>query len=191
MNHKRISTSFFVWAYALCAALAFARQHSQMSCFGDWLQCGCPLIGFLSGIADILALLVFVVFIYKVWVEVQDGHARTSAGKAVGFLLIPFFNIYWLFRAIWGFAKEFNRFLDRNEISVARLSEGLFLACSILMSLRWLYRTIATLEPLTGVGFSLGAYSYYQAIPVHILVIFVIYKSCEAVNALPEASSGS
>ena len=186
MNKKRISTNFFVWGYAICAALTFARPRPGVTHWGcDWLQCGRPLMARIGSIADILGLIVFLVFIYKIWAAIQDGKTRSSAGEAFGLLLIPLFNVFWLYRAVWGFAKEFNRFLERNKISASRLPEGLFLACSILMSLRWLYRWIATLKPITGVGFTLGAYSYYQAIPVHSLAILVIYKSCQAVNALP------
>ncbi len=189
MNHKRISTAFFVWAYALSVALSLVtsvlwprfveREHPYV-----WVY-----LSAISGVASLFALVVFLVFIYKVWAAIQDRHARTSAGKATGFLLIPFFNIYWLFRAIWGFAKEFNRFLDRNELAASKLPEKLYLAFSILISARWLYRTIATLKPITGVGYLLGPHSYFLTIPVYILAIAVINKSCDAVNALPMPSS--
>jgi len=137
-------------------------------------------------VSPLFALVVFVVFVYRVWKAIQDGHARTTAGKAAGFLLIPFFNMYWLFQAIWGFAKDYDRFLDRNEFSASKLPEKLYLAFSILISTRWLYRTVATLKPIPGVGCLLGPYSYFLTIPTYILGIIVIYKSCNAVNSLPE-----
>ncbi len=189
MNHKRISNGFFVWAYALSIGLSLVTPHlihgSQ-----NWPKCAPRLLAHVSAIAGLFGLAVFVVFIYKVWKPIQDGHARTSAGKAAGFLLIPFFNIYWLFQTIWGFAKDYNRFLDRNEFSTSKLPEKLYLAFSILISARWLYRTIATLKPITGGGYLLGLYySYLLTIPTFILAIIVIYKSCDAVNALPEPTA--
>lgn len=66
------------------------------------------------------------------WSIIQDGHARTTAGKAVGFLFIPFFSLYWAFQAYWGLAVDYNRFIARHQVGLQRLPEGLFLAFSIL-----------------------------------------------------------
>ncbi len=188
VNHKPISTAFFVWGYAVSAGFSLL---ASWSCHvkRDFLSEGrLYSLGYACGsaIAGLLGLVVLLVFIYKVWAAIQDGHARMSAGKAAGFLLIPFFNVYWLFQVIWGFAKDYNKYVDRHEISVSKLFEGLYLAFSVLISTRILYRTIATLQPITGVGSLLGPYSYFLTIPALVLGIIVIHRSCKAVNALPE-----
>jgi len=54
------------------------------------------------------------VLLYKFWRVVQDGYASTSAGKAVGFMFIPLFNIYWMFRAYWGLSKDLNQYIQRH-----------------------------------------------------------------------------
>lgn len=51
---------------------------------------------------------------YRYWQIIQDGSARTTPGKAVGFQFIPFFSIYWLFCAYFGLAQDQNRFIDRQ-----------------------------------------------------------------------------
>jgi hypothetical protein len=75
----------------------------------------------------LLGAIAFWVLIYKAWNAIQDGYARTTPGKAVGFLFIPLFNIYWLFIAIGSWGKEFNSFASRHGVGF-RASEGLFVA---------------------------------------------------------------
>lgn len=127
---------------------------------------------FLLGAAALLyGGVVSLIFIYRMWQSIRDGHARTSPGKAVGFLFIPFFNLYWMFQVLWGFAKDYNRHVDRYALRVPKLPEGLFLAYSILHLTLWI--------PL------LGFIAYW------VVSFILISKICDAVNALPgEAVAG-
>ncbi|HUS68403.1 MAG TPA: hypothetical protein VMZ28_27905 [Kofleriaceae bacterium] len=89
------------------------------------------------------------VLLYKAWAAIQDGHARTTPGKAVGFLFIPIFNIYWLFIAIGSWGKGFNAFAERQGIQ-HRAPAGLFMlhcVCSFIpfVSLITLFTGIAIL----------------------------------------------
>jgi hypothetical protein len=109
------------------------------------------------------------VFIYKAWASIQDGHVRTGPCKALGFLFIPFFNFYWIFQAVWGFAVDFNKYAARNNINAdSRLPEGLFLAYCILY--------VISIIPY--VGFVTGIVNF-------IIAVILISKVCDAVNALP------
>jgi hypothetical protein len=54
------------------------------------------------------------ILVYKFWQVIQDGFARTTPGKAVGFLFIPFFNFYWWFVAFFGLSKDQNAYIDRH-----------------------------------------------------------------------------
>lgn len=54
------------------------------------------------------------ILVYKFWQVIQDGYTRTTPGKAVGFLFIPFFNLYWWFVAFFGLSKDQNAFIDRH-----------------------------------------------------------------------------
>jgi hypothetical protein len=76
---------------------------------------------------------------FSMWSSIQDGHARTSAGKATGLMLIPVFNLYWVFPVVWGFAKDYNSFIDRHSIRARKLSSRLFLLCSISLAVYWLF----------------------------------------------------
>jgi len=45
---------------------------------------------------------------YKCWKAVPKEIARTTPGKAIGFLFIPFFNFYWAFVSYMGLAEDLN-----------------------------------------------------------------------------------
>jgi len=111
---------------------------------------------------------IYLTLVYKMWDSVQDGNARTSPGKAVGFLFIPFFQFYWFFQVWWGFAKDYNGYVRRHSLRVPELSEGLFLTFNILPFLSWV--------PFLG----------WAGVIVDNILFFVIVASiCDAVNALP------
>ena len=108
------------------------------------------------------------------WESIQDGHARTSAGKAIGFLFIPFFNLYWIFQVLWGFSKDYNAYVERHALDAKKLSEGLFLACTIL--------------PLTT---CIPFLNFLTIIPYWIVFTMVVSQVCDAVNALPAEAQAS
>ena len=64
---------------------------------------------------------------------IQAGGVRTTPGKAVGFLFIPFFNLYWVFTTYVGLAKDWNRVMASypNLAHGPRLSTGLMTTYAI------------------------------------------------------------
>ncbi|MBN2181195.1 MAG: hypothetical protein JW715_04715 [Sedimentisphaerales bacterium] len=132
-----------------------------------------PLPGVLFFLVAILALIYAVVigavFVYKMWKAIQDGYARTTPGKACGFLFIPFFNLYWIFQAYWGFAEDYNAYIERHSVSTSKLPSGLFLTYAILH--------VASAVPYIGILPGIGAFVIY---------IILVVQICKAVNALPE-----
>jgi hypothetical protein len=54
------------------------------------------------------------ILLYQFWKVIQDERTFTTPGKAVGFLFIPFFSYYWIFRAVGSLSLEQNRFIDRH-----------------------------------------------------------------------------
>ncbi len=117
-------------------------------------------------------VVVKLVFIYKTWALIQDGYARTTPGKAVGFLFIPFFNLYWVFQAVWGFSRDYNSFIYRHSVNTPRLPEKLFLAYAIVNT--------AVLIPAAG---------WVIVLLVNpLLFIVMAFKICETVSI---ASAGT
>lgn len=105
------------------------------------------------------------VVIYKMWASIRGGRAtRTTPGKAVGFLFIPFFNLYWLFQVWGGFPTDYNRYLEEYSLPLPRLSSGLYIIYPIL-----------TLIPFLGI------------LLAPLVFIIVIAKTSNAVNGLADA----
>lgn len=83
----------------------------------------------------VISAIVFYVYLYRAWQCLQPGGlARTTPGKAIGFLFIPFYNLYWIFQAIHGLAVDWNRTIASHPDlrPVHPLPEGLFLSFCIV-----------------------------------------------------------
>jgi hypothetical protein len=131
---------------------------------------GAVMLMLLGSAACIVAYVVQLVFWYKCWKAIQDGQVRTTPGKAVGFLFIPFYNFYWVFECYWGFAKDFNLFVDRHGLAVPKLNDQLFLASCIL--------TVVGAVPYVGSLASLAG---------GIIHLVMISQAADAVNSLVQA----
>ncbi|MCA9271587.1 MAG: hypothetical protein KDA31_00940 [Phycisphaerales bacterium] len=85
-----------------------------------------------SWVFSAVAVVMGCVLHYKLWATLQDGNVRTTPGKAVGFLFIPFFNLYWIFQSLYGWAVDFNRYIAERGIAAKRAPAGLVLTVCIL-----------------------------------------------------------
>jgi len=85
-----------------------------------------------SLIATIPVLVFHALILHRGWKSVQDGLAKETPGRAVGFCFIPFFNLYWNFVAHVGLMKEFNRIADARGRQDHKVSEGFSLTYCIL-----------------------------------------------------------
>jgi len=106
------------------------------------------------------------ILLYKLWAAIQGPFARTSPVCAVGFMLIPFFNLYWIFVAYYGWAKDYNNMVSRRNYDGPKMSEKTALYFSLSAILGWL--------PLVG----------------YINIIYsmrFISSTCNCVNALAKA----
>jgi hypothetical protein len=104
-----------------------------------WLMCAGVLLSIIIvdiqaiGIPAVLAgVVIYYILLYRFWLVIQDGKARTSPGKAVGFCFIPFFNFYWMYVAIVGLAEDMNLYCRERNIECAMPSEKLALAAYII-----------------------------------------------------------
>jgi hypothetical protein len=78
---------------------------------------------------------IFFFFIYKGWEAVPENSRGLKPWKALGQLLIPLFNFYWVFVAIKDLPKELNAYIQKNNIQTPLLSESMALWISILVVL--------------------------------------------------------
>ncbi|HUQ49803.1 MAG TPA: hypothetical protein VM056_03730 [Terriglobales bacterium] len=124
----------------------------------------------IAWLAFIYGTVVQMVLLYKCWSAIQDGQARTTPGKAVGFMFIPLFNLYWMFQVIYGFAQDYNKYVDRQKLNVAKLDEKLFLFLPIAVC--------ACIVPLLNM---------LAGLVVLVLAVIVAMKMIDGVNALKGA----
>jgi len=101
---------------------------------------------------------------YQLWKLIPKNIARITPGKAVGFLFIPFFNLYWVFVSCLGLSKDMNVVLRQRGIQY-QVSEGLAKTACILCVVGF----FGNLDPTGIIGTLLS-------IPVFIITI-LFYKS--------------
>ena len=95
---------FLLWVIGFLAAFSGFPEGFITS----FLILGCLLL-FIGGIFHLVLL-------YQIWKTVDHNIARTTPGKAVGFLFIPIFNLYWMFVAYKGLGDDLNKSLQQQGI---------------------------------------------------------------------------
>ena len=99
------------------------------------------IIGIMLTFAVIISVIGYLL-LYRLWTLIQDGEARTTPGKAVGFCLIPLYNIYWNYTAYVGLAADLNKYCDKYGIEFRRVDERL--------ALIWYVLSVSMLIPVIG-----------------------------------------
>ena len=125
---------------------------------------------FIFGVISLIfGVIVGFVYLYRAWMLLQPGGATTTPGKAVGFLFIPLFTVYWRFIAYWKWSQDWNRITARyrNLAGAPRASEGLYLAYGIL-------------GPVT-------MFTKYAGIAELVISLIVMKHICNSVNFMCDA----
>ncbi|RPJ64716.1 MAG: hypothetical protein EHM20_18110 [Alphaproteobacteria bacterium] len=146
----------------------------------------------------IISLLIEFMLFYKMWAAIKDTQTSISPGKAVGFLFIPVFNIYWALLMITGFVEDYNGFVQRRSIKTQNLPMLLFMIYSFMFILTGLLVTIPMMFAFGLFPYINAAFINYSAAAWALLGIvlaigtghFITYllvalKTCNAVNVLP------
>jgi hypothetical protein len=124
------------------------------------------------------AFVLLVVLVYKIWAALPPGSARTTPGKAVGFLFIPLFNFYWHFVALFGWTGDFRRYARERNLPGPRPSPSVAVAIGVLNLFATPFGIAAGLAEIPLAGSVTG-------LPLLILLVVFAFQACAAVNALP------
>ncbi len=159
----RVSKRFFVWSIAggyglailLLIVATFSLLEHKPKAAIQWV--------FVALVPLAYSCIVWLCLIYSMWQGIQDGHARVAPGKAVGFLFIPFFSLYWVFRAVACFPKDYSNFIGRHELHADRLEPHIFVAYSVL-----------------------ACTQFPTAVPLLVIRCILASRICDAINAIPE-----
>jgi hypothetical protein len=126
VNLKSLNSLFTWWLCLLgtgvliiltIAVILFLNVHSL-----DQLNNDAATTAFLIGMGALsiamplltAAGVILYILHYRFWQVVQDGFANLTPGMAIGLLFVPYFNYYWIFRAVYGLSKELNRYIERH-----------------------------------------------------------------------------
>lgn len=179
--------SLWLWAVIItCVAqvlgiidtLSLSRQVADFSNPSAFPGGGAYALNLLLGLG---ALVIYCILLYKLWSTIQDGQARTTPGKAVGFCFIPVFDLYWIFQAFWGLSIDMNAYAAQRGISAPRINEGMGLAVCILF-LAALPSSVFVMWGMTWLAVALG---------VVLLVLEIIFwkQAVDAASAIVIAKS--
>lgn len=133
------------------------------------------LLGGLAAAGVFLAILL--AFVHRMWDALPRQHARTTPGKAVGFLLIPLFNYYWFFQVFWGWTKDCSAYWKSQGRSGDRAPERaahLFCLFSVAGG------TLCLIGDLAGIP-----YLWVIGVPGFVILMFFVFHACNALIELP------
>jgi len=122
-------------------------------------------------------MVTFCKIIYRMWNAIQDGHARTTPSRAVGFLFIPLFNFYWAFQVFYGFTVDYNNYIRRHSVKENEISGTISVVFVILSIIGFLSMKILIVNSIV-------------SLVTLIVLIIMISKICDAVNILPNNLKG-
>lgn len=134
-------------------------------------------------IALLVGIICFTVLLYQVWRFVINESRRNNLvpsigtpGKAVGYCFIPFFNLYWFFRAYGRFPKDLNA-LACAKVSSQRMPEELGTAIAAM--------GLVSFIPV------IGFFAAIVSIILHPIFITRAVHLCKELGAIREAQSRS
>jgi len=84
-----------------------------------------------SMLASFYAFAIFILLWYRAWRPIAGGAQKFNAAKMALLLLVPLYNLYWFFRAVWGWPKAYNRYAREKSLNLAPINDKLFLAYCI------------------------------------------------------------
>lgn len=180
---KTINKSVFFEGYLTASILSLLfTVGALISAGGVLTQKQLPLI--IPGyILSLSAGVLFLILIYRMWKVIPKEFARTTPEKAVGYIFIPVFNLYWFFQAVWGWAKDWNSFKAKTGNLSGNMSEDLALSIPILQLIN-----IAAGFLFPKMGFPYW-FSPLLGLPSLVLTPIFIFKVCGLINDLPKSDS--
>ncbi|MBP8017108.1 zinc-ribbon domain-containing protein [Candidatus Gracilibacteria bacterium] len=132
------------------------------------------MLNFFGYIFGIIMGIVGLCYLYRIWLLIQDKNVTMTPGIAIGYLFIPFFNFYWVFKCCWGLSIDYNKFIKKYNLNLKKMPELLFLVESIVF--------VLLIFPILGVKEFIG-YTFFALV---ILATIADYFICLSINELLE-----
>ncbi len=99
----------------------------------ETLQLIGTLLYVMAGLVMIINFIFHLIVLYRHWNIIQQvNNPSATPARSVGFLFVPFFNIYWIFIAFYKLSVDQERFITEHGINVTtKPNPGLALAAVI------------------------------------------------------------
>jgi len=97
-------------------------------------------------------LVSFYIFLRRLWDEIPSKFARTTPEKAAGFMLIPLWNMYWMFVAFSGLYKDMNKTMGSGGHSHRFNESRMLLVCAMWAFLFIGFVCLVVFETIFGDG---------------------------------------
>ena len=120
---------------------------------------GLAVFGLLAVVSGLLAVVFGLRILHKLWSLIPTHKAKTTPGKAVGFLFIPFFNLYWNFVAIYGLAKALNTETGRR--SVSEVASFIYCCSFMVAAMASLVNTMEDRTLIIAIGYIVGGVLWF------------------------------
>lgn len=91
-----------------------------ISVFISLLAAFIPALAAIRILLDPVLFVFFCIWIYKLWKQVPVTEAETTPGKAVGFIFIPIYDLYWLIRMPLWLSKHYDRSDNDSGITASK-----------------------------------------------------------------------
>jgi hypothetical protein len=113
----------------------------------------------------------YLVLLFKAWTAITDGQQRTTPILASLLMIIPLWQLYWQFVAVYGWSQDYNKYIARRGLTGAQpMNEQLFMFQCIAQ--------IVCIVPF--INFLAG--------PVLLVLLFInAAKMCDGINAIGAA----
>jgi hypothetical protein len=99
-----------------------------------FVLCGLvPILSLLALPLLILSLIFSCILLHKWWSALPQEFRSTTPATAVGFLFIPFFNLYWVFRAYPGLVSDLNKATGTQGPYGLAVAHAVLLVCSVAL----------------------------------------------------------
>jgi hypothetical protein len=142
-----------------------------------------------SMVASFYAFAIFILLWYRAWRPIAGGAQKFNPAKMALLLLIPLYNLYWFFRAVWGWPKAYDYYVREKSLNLAPLNDKLFLAYCIF--------TVAAVAVNPGHILKIDFYGreltllFLSQVTKTAQLLFdavIIWLVCDAVNGLKTAT---
>jgi len=146
-------------------------------------------------VVSLFSLIGVAVLLYRMWDAIQDGVTSPGPGMAWFGLLIPLFNLYWVFRVWAGWPAAYAGFVERSGRQVPPVSRSPFVAMVVLSYVAPVAGLLAV--PFTearrtqDVALLLFATAVVCSVISLVLFFVVINRACTAVNNLKAGETGT